>query len=87
MKEDVEGMVQEVFPGFKKAVELREYCSHFLLWHYQHTCYKKIPCHSTSVQNLFFVGDYVDPHESMCLDGTASIGTFCARAILRLEAR
>ena len=80
-------MVQEVFPGFKKAFELREYCFHFPLWHYQHTRYKKIPYHSTSVQNLLFVGDCVDSQESMCLDDNASIGMFCARAMLRLEAR
>lgn len=87
IKEDIDDMVEEVFPGFKKAVELREYCSHFPLWHYQHTWYKKIPYRSTSVQNLFFVGDCVDPQESMCIDAAASTGMFCAKAILRLEGR
>ena len=80
-------MVEEVFPGFKQAVEMREYRSHFPLWHYQHTWYKKIPYRSTSVQNLFFVGDCVDPQESMCIDAAASTGMFCAKAILRLEGR
>ena len=84
IKDDIDDIVEEVFPGFKQAVEMREYRSHFPLWHYQHTWYKKIPYRSTSVHNLFFVGDCVDPQESMCIDAAASTGMFCAKAILRL---
>ena len=87
IKEDIDDMVEEVFPGFKKSVEMKEYRSHFPLWHYQHTWYKKIPYRSFSVQNLFFVGDCVDPQESMTVDAAASTGVFCAKSILRLDGR
>ncbi len=87
IKEDMEDIVEEVFPGFRGAVETRFYSSHFPLWHYQHTWYKKIPYRSTSIENLFFVGDTVDPQVSMCVDAAASTGVFCAKSILRLEGR
>jgi phytoene dehydrogenase-like protein len=87
IKEDIEDIVEEVFPGFKDAIETRFYASHFPLWHYQHTWYKKIPCRSDSVRNLFFVGDTVYPQNSMCADAAASTGRYCAKSILRLEGR
>ncbi len=85
IKEEIEEIVEEVFPGFKDAIEKRFYASHFPLWHYQHTWYKKIPCRSNSIRNLFFVGDIVEPQNSMCADAAASTGRHCAKSILRLE--
>jgi phytoene dehydrogenase-like protein len=87
IKDDIENIAEEVFPGFNDAVETRFYASHFPLWHYQHTWYEKIPFRSHSVRNLFFVGDTVYPQNSMCSDAAASTGRHCAKSILRLEGR
>jgi len=87
LKDDMEDLIEEVFPGFKDAIEMRDYGSSFPLWHYQQTWYKKIPYRSTSVHNLFFVGDCVDPQVSSCADAAASTGIYCAKAILRLEGK
>jgi phytoene dehydrogenase-like protein len=87
IKDEIEDIVEEVFPGFKDAIEPRFYASHFPLWHYQHTWLKKIPYRSNSVRNLFFVGDIVEPQNSMCADAAASTGRHCAKSILRLEGR
>lgn len=87
LKDDIENIIEEVFPGFKKHVETRFYASHFPLWHYQHTWYKKIPYRTESIRNLFFVGDGVEPQQSMCVDAAASTGMFCAKSILRLEGK
>ena len=65
----------------------KHYASHYPLWHYQHTWYKKIPYRSASVSNLFFVGDCVEPQWSMTVDAAASTGMFTGKAILRLEGR
>jgi uncharacterized protein with NAD-binding domain and iron-sulfur cluster len=87
LKQEIDEMIEEVFPGYGDAVEKKNHCSHFPLWHYQHTWHKKIPYRSTSVKNLFFVGDCVEPQESMVVDAAASTGRFCGKAILRLEGR
>ncbi len=87
LKQEIDDIIEEVFPGYRGAVVARHYASHYPLWHYQHTWYKKIPYRSTSVKNLFFVGDCVEPQESMTVDAAASTGVFCGKAILRLEGR
>jgi prolycopene isomerase len=87
VKKEIDEIIEEVFPGYREAVEQKNYASHFPLWHYQHTWHKKIPYRSTSVKNLFFVGDCVEPQESMTVDAAASTGRFCGKAILRLEGR
>ncbi len=87
VKQEIDEIIEEVFPGYADAVEKKNYTSHFPLWHYQHTWHKKIPYRSTSVKNLFFVGDCVEPQESMTADAAASTGRFCGKAILRLEGR
>jgi uncharacterized protein with NAD-binding domain and iron-sulfur cluster len=85
VKEEIDEIIDEVFPGYQDAVAKKNYCSHYPLWHYQHTWHKKIPYRSTAVKNLFFVGDCVEPQESMTVDAAASTGVFCGKAILRLE--
>lgn len=87
LKEDIDGIIDEVFPGYRQAVVKKNYASHYPLWHYQHTWYKKIPYRSHSVRNLFFVGDCVEPQQSMTVDAAASTGVFTGKAILRLEGR
>lgn len=87
IEQEIDDIIEEVFPGYSGAVTKKNYCSHHPLWHYQHTWYDKIPYRSTSVKNLFFVGDCVQPQHSMTVDAAASTGVFCAKAILRLEGR
>jgi len=87
LKQEMDDIIEEVFPGYGDAVEKKNYSSHYPLWHYQHTWYRKIPYRSTSVKKLFFVGDCVEPQQSMTVDAAASTGVFCGKAILRLEGR
>jgi phytoene dehydrogenase-like protein len=87
LKSDIDDIIDEVFPGYRKAVVTKHYASHYPLWHYQHTWHKKIPYRATSVQNLFFVGDCVEPQWSMTVDAAASTGMFTGKAIVRLEGR
>ncbi|MFI5394911.1 MAG: FAD-dependent oxidoreductase [Candidatus Binatia bacterium] len=87
LKGDIDDIIDEVFPGYRKAVVTKHYASHYPLWHYQHTWHKKIPYRSTSVRNLFFVGDCVEPQWSMTVDAAASTGMFTGKAIVRLEGR
>lgn len=87
LKDLVDDIIEEVFPGYRQAVVKKNYASHYPLWHYQHTWYKKIPYRSTSVKNLFFTGDCVEPQQSMTVDAAASTGVFTGKAILRLEGR
>jgi phytoene dehydrogenase-like protein len=85
--EEIDDIIEEVFPGYEDAVEKKSYCSHYPLWHYQHTWYKKIPYRSHTLKDLFFVGDCVEPQHSMVTDAAASTGVFCGKAILRLEGK
>ncbi|MBP1686329.1 MAG: putative dehydrogenase [Deltaproteobacteria bacterium] len=87
LKEEIDDIIDEVFPGYRGAVVTKNYASHFPLWQYQHTWYKKIPYRSTSVKDLFFVGDCVEPQQSMTVDAAASTGVFTGKAIRRLEGR
>jgi hypothetical protein len=83
----MDDIIEEVFPGYGDAVEKKHYSSHYPLWHYQHTWYPKIPYRSASVKSLFFVGDCVEPQQSVTVDAAASTGVFCGKAILRMEGR
>ena len=85
--EEIDDIIEEVFPGYKGAVDKKHYSSHYPLWHYQHTWHKKIPYRSHTVKDLFFVGDCVEPQYSMTVDAAASTGVFCGKAILRLEGK
>lgn len=87
LKAEFDDIIEEVFPGYGAAVVTRNYTSHYPLWHYQHTWYKKIPYRSPSVKNLFFVGDCVEPQWSMTVDAAASTGMFTGKSILRLAGR
>jgi phytoene dehydrogenase-like protein len=79
LKDEIDDIIEEVFPGYKQAVVTKNYASHFPLWQCQHTWYKKIPYRSTSVKDLFFVGDCVEPQQSMTVDAAASTGVFTGR--------
>ncbi|MAG34035.1 MAG: hypothetical protein CL908_24410 [Deltaproteobacteria bacterium] len=87
LKQEMDDIIEEVFPGYGDAVEKKHYSSHYPLWHYQHTWYPKIPYRSASVKSLFFVGDCVEPQQSVTVDAAASTGVFCGKAILRMEGR
>ena len=71
IEKEIDDIIEEVFPGYGGAVTKKNYCSHYPLWHYQHTGFEKIPYRSTSVKNLFFVGDRVQPQYSMTVDAAA----------------
>lgn len=80
IEKEIDDIIEEVFPGYGGAVTKKNYCSHYPLWHYQHTWFEKIPYRSTSVKNLSFVGDCVQPQYSMTVDAAASTGVFCGKA-------
>ncbi len=84
--EEMDRITEEVFPGFKEAVEIQRHTVHPLLWHHQYSAYKKIFQESESISGLYFVGDCTAPQYGTGSDGAASTGVIVARKILGAEA-
>ncbi len=81
---EMNDVLEEVYPGFKKAVEVQHYATHSPLFHHQFSAMPKIPQEAVSVKNLYFIGDATTPQYGFGIDGTASTGMLCAKNILRI---
>ncbi len=82
--EEIDQVTEEIFPGFRDAVEVQSRFSHSLCWQHQYSAYKKIPQQPESISNLYFIGDSTSPQYGTGTDGTASTGMMVAQKILNL---
>lgn len=84
---DMNDMQEEMFPGFKKAIEAQHHVSRQQLWHHQFYAFPKIPQKALSVEGLYFVGDGTTPLYGAGVEGSASTGIMCAKNILGIADR
>jgi hypothetical protein len=81
---EIDQVTEEIFPGFKDAIEVQSHFSHSLCWQHQYSAYKKIPQKPKSISDLYFIGDSTAPQYGTGTDGTASTGMMVAQHILNL---
>lgn len=81
---EVDGIMEEIYPGFNEAVVDKFYDYHPLVWHHQYSAYKKIPQEPKSIQGLYFIGDSTAPQYGTASDASASTGVRVAKRILGL---
>jgi len=76
---------EEVLPGFKKATEKQIRTRSQPSWHHQFAPSPRIPQRSSTVRNLYFIGDSTEPQYGSGCEGAASTGMLCAKGILGIE--
>jgi phytoene dehydrogenase-like protein len=85
IRAEMNELQEEVYPGFKQAIEVQKYATHQPLFHHQYMAFPKIPQKATSVEDLYFVGDGTTPQYGQGFDGPSSTGILCAKRILGIE--
>ena len=82
--QEIDGIMEEIWPGFNDAVVDKFHAHHPLIWNHQYSYYKKIPQESKSIHGLYFVGDCTAPQYGTATDGSASTGVRVSKLILGL---
>jgi phytoene dehydrogenase-like protein len=78
-------VMEEVYPGLKKAIEVKFFAGHGPLFHHSYSTLPKIPQKVSSPERLYFVGDSTIPQYGIATEAAASTGILCAKRILGME--
>ncbi len=76
--------LEEIYPGFKKAIEFQTHVAHAKLWQHQFLV-SRIPRKPSSIDSLYFIGDGTTPQDGQGIDGAASTGMALAKSFLEIE--
>lgn len=80
--EYLHGVLEDVFPGYRDALEATELLTHQYLWTASMTHGPKLPRTSSEIEGLWFVGDGSSPVYSIGIENAAGAGINGAREIV-----
>jgi phytoene dehydrogenase-like protein len=79
---EITDIQEDCYPGFRDLIEYQDCIHHYPLWHHPTIGLEKINQKSSTIENLYFVGDSTSPLLGCGVDGTLSTAVFLAERLL-----